>query len=149
MKFMKRTVAAAALLAVLVACSSGKSSPAAAGQASLEGQEWRAATIAGKAASAPTPWIVFETGKVSGNDGCNTIGGDYSVHGSTIKIGPLSGTLMACENSDAAQGQAFVSIMGGPTVTYDISGATLNIHSPRGDIIFRAVATVPPVPGPT
>ena len=39
----------------------------------------------------------FQESQVSGSSGCNTYGGGYEADDGAISIGPLNGTLMACD----------------------------------------------------
>lgn len=43
------------------------------------------------------PTLTLEEGNASGFGGCNTFRGGYELDGDSISIGPLAGTLMACE----------------------------------------------------
>ncbi len=43
------------------------------------------------------PTLLFDaTGNASGNGGCNTFNGSYTVDGATIAFGPMISTKMAC-----------------------------------------------------
>ena len=46
---------------------------------------------------ADPPTLLIEEGNASGFGGCNTFTGGYELDGDSISIGPLAGTLMACE----------------------------------------------------
>ena len=46
---------------------------------------------------ADPPTLLLEDGNASGFGGCNTFTGGYELDGDSISIGPLAGTLMACE----------------------------------------------------
>ena len=67
-----------------------------AGGPPLEGTEWTlSAGVDAPADSVPT--LTLEDGRASGFGGCNTFTGGYELDGESITIGPLAGTLMACE----------------------------------------------------
>lgn len=84
--------------------------------------------------NAPTPAVegvdagltFSQDGKVSGNSGCNGLGGDYSVKGNEITFGEFVSTLMACEDPIMKQEDAAHRVLTG-TATYEIEGDTLTI----------------------
>lgn len=52
-------------------------------------------------AARKTPRLVFHPGGVlTGFDGCNSLGGDYTADERFVKVGPLIGTLVACPIPD-------------------------------------------------
>lgn len=63
-------------------------------------------------------------GTVSGNFGCNSIGGTYSSDADTITFGPLMMTLMACDGPVMEQESAMVGILSG-TVQYSVTDGEL------------------------
>lgn len=67
-----------------------------------------------------------EDGTVSGNSGCNGLGGDYTVEGDEITFGEFVSTLMACDDPIMAQEEAAHKVMTG-TATYKIDGEGLTI----------------------
>lgn len=116
---MKRifwTIGAAAALAVsLSACSAAGSSVVGA---------W------GHVGAAEEPSIEFtgtETeGEYSGTDGCNNIGGSYTVDGDEVDLGVMRATMMFCEGVDTWLSQAARATISGNTLTFiDQSGATV------------------------
>lgn len=67
------------------------------GGASLEGTQW---TLAGGVDDVPddaVPTLMLDEGVASGSGGCNRFSGGYEVDGDSLTIGPLAGTMMACE----------------------------------------------------
>lgn len=80
-----------------------------------------------------TPWLQFEDdGTVGGNDGCNSLGGDYSVTDSLITFGDMHMTLMACPGVDDWLNQASTAeISGDSLVLFDSSGNEIGTL-PRG-----------------
>jgi heat shock protein HslJ len=62
----------------------------------LEGTLWTLASGVEAPADAP-PTLMLEEELASGFGGCNTFRGPYELDGDSISIGPLAGTLMACE----------------------------------------------------
>lgn len=78
------------------------SASAAAPAAQLEGPVWRLNALRGlDGGLLPTgPQSVtarFENGRVSGFSGCNRYFGSYSMQGGQLVVGPLAGSMMACE----------------------------------------------------
>ena len=63
----------------------------------LEGTEWALASGVDVPEDADPPTLLLEEGNASGFGGCNTFTGGYELDGDSISIGPLAGTLMACE----------------------------------------------------
>ena len=63
----------------------------------LEGTEWALASGVDVPGDADPPTLLLEEGNASGFGGCNTFAGAYELDGDSISIGPLAGTLMACE----------------------------------------------------
>lgn len=87
-------VAAAAL--VLAACGSDSSSSA--DSPELDGRSFVATSIEGQELVEGTDIrISFADGALTANAGCNTLGGDYTLDGNTLNVGPMFGTEMACE----------------------------------------------------
>jgi len=96
------------------------------------------------------PTAVFGTdGTVSGNATCNQYNGPYTTTGSTIKIGPLVSTLMACPEQD--QETQFLAALQAAT-TYQVQGLVLELRDASGAMQadFAAVAVEPtPTVAPT
>jgi putative lipoprotein len=67
----------------------------------LEGTEWTLASGV-EAPDDAVPTLTLEGGNASGFGGCNTFMGGYELDGESISIGPLAGTLMACEEPKMA-----------------------------------------------
>ena len=92
---MKKSVIGLLVLFVLVACA-GKAS------ASISGQ-WKLVSygFAGRQtlaiANVNTNIEFTSDGKLNGNVGCNSFGGEYKVDGKSITFGPIMSTMMACE----------------------------------------------------
>ena len=61
--------------------------------------------------SAVTPQLAFADGQVSGNAGCNTFNGSYTVTGDAVELGPLVSTKMACEEPMASVEGAFLAAL--------------------------------------
>lgn len=72
-------------------------------------------------------------GTVSGNSGCNTYSGSYTVNGSQISIGPLASTMMACEDPAGLmeQEQQYLAALE-TAATYQIEGNVLQLRTSDG-----------------
>ena len=88
-------------LAALALAACGGDDDEAAG-ASLEGTQW---TLSGGIDDVPddaVPTLMLDDGSASGSGGCNNFSGPYEVDGDSLTIGPLAGTMMACEEAKMA-----------------------------------------------
>ncbi|MGL4543328.1 MAG: META domain-containing protein [Polymorphobacter sp.] len=125
-------VAGTALLA-LAGCAADKPATAAVAPAvhhSLEGGPWKVVSF-DDGSTVPanvTAEITFEPGdqntsKVFGNGGCNRFSGGWSQNGSTIKLGPLASTMMACEpDSSAFEAKFYAVLNDATTLSWDADG---------------------------
>jgi heat shock protein HslJ len=115
----------------LTACAGGKGTP------SIEGQ-WKLVSYgppgspANQISAAPDveTSIEFKDGQMSGNVGCNSFGGEYSVDGDTITFGPVMSTMMFCE-AVAAQESGTLAVFH-ETASFVLDGDTLTIKSADG-----------------
>ena len=103
----------------------------------LSGTSWTLVSYgpAGKqtpaAAGIKTSLVFSKDGKVAGNMGCNSYGGNYEVRGGNIVFSQIISTLMACPEPQMTQeGMAF-QVMNG-TVRYLIEGNTMTIYAANG-----------------
>lgn len=102
-----RAAAAAALAALCAGCTAINLHPNV-----LEGTSWRVVTVNGT----PTPAVGdysmrFDTsGGVDARFGCNSMGGNYRIAGSTLTVTNLASTLMGCPE---------------PANTFESQGATI------------------------
>ncbi len=83
------------------------------------------------AAGVDTSITFASNDQVSGNVGCNSFSGDYSVNGSQITFGPIISTLMACEDPIGQQEAEVFHVFTG-TVNFQVNGNTLTITSADG-----------------
>lgn len=148
MKPSIRTLLAAALLAAGVACGAqplGVSSAAApAGPATIEGPTWRLTDLRGiDAAALPGgPGSVtarFKDGRIEGFSGCNRYFGSYAFQQGRLVIGPLAGSMMACDPASMALETAVQRALAG-TFSPARSDDRLRLLSERGDpvLAFKA-----------
>lgn len=126
---MKRYVIGLLIALLLTACGSGTST-------SIQG-EWKLVSHGSGSIQIPAvadviTIIEFGDGKIRGNVGCNSFGGDYTVDGNTIKFSAIMATMMFCEGPVGGQESAVLSVLQGST-TFAIDGNVMTITSPNGD----------------
>jgi putative lipoprotein len=82
-------------LLALAACGGGDDGDG--GGPSLEGTEWTLASGVDDVPDDALPTLMLDDGTASGAGGCNNYTGPYEVDGDSLSIGPIAGTMMACE----------------------------------------------------
>jgi heat shock protein HslJ len=112
---------------ILAACTGGSS-------ASIEGQ-WKLVSYGSTSDQIPAvpdveTSIEFKDGQMSGNVGCNSFSGEYTVDGDTITFGPVMSTMMYCE-AVADQESGTLAVMQG-SAPFVLDGNTLTITSEDG-----------------
>jgi len=131
-------LAAATLIAsVVAACGSsgGKGG-------TLEGINWDVAAYAdasGTMVDAPVTVpmdALFEGGTVAGKSGCNTYTGSYTASGSSLKVGPLASTRMACDQVAMDAEAAYLAAMD-KAATYTAEGSKLTIYDSNAKEVVR------------
>ena len=70
-------------------------------------------------------------GQVAGNAGCNTYTGAYKLDGTSLTVGPLATTMMACDQAIMDQETQFLAALQTPT-TVETSGATVTLRDASG-----------------
>jgi heat shock protein HslJ len=78
-------------------------------------------------------------GSVTGNGGCNSLGGEYKVDGNQITFDKIVSTLMACDSARMAQESAVTKVLSG-TAEYEIKDNTLTLSNIDVVLVFSAVA---------
>ena len=74
----------------------------------------------------------FTADTVSGNSGCNTYTGPYTIDGTSLKIGPLASTMMACASQAASDQEArFLTALQAST-TFSQTGAVMTLRAADG-----------------
>jgi heat shock protein HslJ len=117
---------------LLAACTGGTS-------ASVVG-DWKLVSYGSPANPTPaapdvdTSVVFGNDGKVSGNVGCNGIGGDYTVNGNTITFDQIVSTLMFCEGPVGDQETTTLNVFAG-TTPFVLDGDTLTITSADGSSV--------------
>jgi heat shock protein HslJ len=70
-------------------------------------------------------------GQVAGNAGCNPYTGPYKLDGSSLTVGPLATTMMACAQPIMDQEAQFLAALQRPT-TVETSGGTVTLRDASG-----------------
>ena len=126
---------------LLIACSSAGSAGESAGPPPLDiqGIEWRAVSVAGRAPVAThIPTFKLDGTRAGGNAGCNSYGADVTVDAGSIKVGPVIQTEMACADPNAMDIEgAFVAAFSAAT-SIEIRDGKLVIGGPQGELVFES-----------
>jgi heat shock protein HslJ len=96
--------------------------------AALDGSAWRIVSVDGvRVATARPTSIRFSNGRVEGNAGCNSFGGDYRQAGIRLETMRIISTKMACVGPGMAiEGKVFGILTGPSQLTYN-RDATLTV----------------------
>ena len=133
---MKKYLILVSVIGLMVtACASKQSSP-------LTGT-WKLTAYGPK--ETPTPAVTGaeatltfdDEGNVTGNGGCNSLGGKYNVDGNKINFSDITSTLMACDDARMAQESAVTKVLSG-SVEYEIKDNMLTLTSGDSVLIFSA-----------
>lgn len=91
------------------------------------GGSWTLQSIDGEAVSSDlgATAIFGDGGSLTGNGGCNTYTGTYTVDGSSLTVGPLAATLMFCEGTSDTE-HAFLAALQDAS-SWAVDGSTLTI----------------------
>jgi heat shock protein HslJ len=106
----------------------------------LEGVPWVLAAgldVAGWEEVAPS--AAFEDGRVAGSTGCNRYTGPYTVDGTSLQLGPLAVTLMACLPPRDAVERAFVAALE-RVAGWRVEGGELSLLDDDGAELLRFAA---------
>lgn len=108
----------------------------------LAGTTWRLVAIDGNDADANvTTTLIFNAdGSVSGNGGCNSFGGAITIDATTLKFGDLFSTMMACDEVEAKQENAFHTALS-RTQSYKLEAGELKLLDNTGEVVARLAAT--------
>ena len=116
--------------------------PAAVGTTTTLSGKWILKTLSGRSVSAADfarelPYMDFNPNekRMSGYDGCNRTGGDYTIEGNTLKFGGLFSTKMACITR---RGDEFAAFLNSNTFAYTIANGELTLIGANGKAVFTA-----------
>jgi heat shock protein HslJ len=77
-------------------------------------------------------------GTLSGNSGCNSYNGSYTINGNQITIGPLASTRMACSAPEGVMEQEAQYLAALETAaTYQIEGTVLELRTQDGALAVQ------------
>ncbi len=79
-----------------------------------------------------------DDGTVSGNGGCNSIGGTYEVSDEIVTFDNVVSTLMACDDPRMAQEGAVTHVLSG-AAEFEVNDQTLTIRSNGTTLVFTSV----------
>jgi heat shock protein HslJ len=110
--------ALASLLALVAACGGAGATPTPSlGPVELNGTSWRLLGYLSPTGThytvpaAVTPSAEFKDGQFSAQTGCNTANGPYTQDGTSIAIGPIASTKMACQEPMAGVETAYLAAL--------------------------------------
>lgn len=86
--------------------------------------------------------VFDQGGQLSGSSGCNTYSANYTADGSSISIGPPSGTQSACAEPPGIMDQEadYLSVL--PIASsYEISSSFLTIRDANGRVVLQYIAS--------
>ena len=73
-------------------------------------------------------------GTVSGNTGCNSFRGDYTLEGEKLRVGPLTATEDACPTTEASEQEAGYLAALESAVRIEQAGPELTLLNPKGQM---------------
>ena len=119
----------------------------------LEGLPWRLVNLPGQppstlAALGRAVSVQFDSGRVTGFTGCNTVTGSYTVNGNRLTLGKLAGTMMACPGTASTVEDAFNKAFTG-TLSYAVAGDRLNLTTASGSVLELEREAAPTLTGRT
>lgn len=105
----------------------------------LVGSSWDLVSVFGESViSGTNVTLTFDEATFSGNAGCNTYNGGYSMSDNKIVISDqIITTMMACEEGVMQQETSYLAALP-KVVAYQIDGTTLNLITELGNIVFAA-----------
>lgn len=99
---------------------------------------WAAMTLYGNPTlTEAMPNVFFyDDGRVAAFGGCNNFSGPYYVSSTSISIGPLAGTLLACSEAITAQEQAYLNALQSAT-SFQVTAGELILRDGSGQEVAR------------
>jgi len=133
------------LLILLIICSTVSACAAKESSRSLVGS-WK--LIAYGPVDSPTPAVpdvkamlsFGADGTLTGNTGCNQIGGKYNVEGDQITFDSIVSTLIACPDLQMTQEETMLQVLT-ETATFKIEGNMLTITKNDMVLVFEAMTS--------
>jgi heat shock protein HslJ len=127
--------------------------PSSAAATSIEGPIWRLTYLRGLDAialrDATRPVTAgFKAGRISGFSGCNQFFGPYTLEGDRVVIGPLAGSMMACEERSMAVETAVHAALAG-TFRYVLADDRLTLLAGTEPVLTFEAEPAPTLAGVT
>lgn len=125
------------LAGVAAGCGEGDEDDVTADASALEGAPWvlvSGVDVEGWEEVAPS--ATFENGSVSGSNGCNRYTGPYTIDGSSVELGQLAMTQMACVSPAAEVEQQYMAALQKVT-GWELDDAELVLTDENGDELLR------------
>ena len=106
----------------------------------LPGSEWGPVEISGEAFEPVADIFVRleQDGRFFGNDGCNSIRGQFVTNGDAILFGPAAATMMACPETIMTQAREFVDALMGARL-YERNATELVLSDTEGGVLLRLI----------
>ncbi len=129
--------------------SAPETTPSKTAALTLEGPTWQLVSLAdekGETIAAMTGVTVtagFNEGQLTGNGGCNSYFGGYTVDGDKLTITPAGTTMMACDEKVMAQEKAFMAALAS-AATFQIADGQLQIMNDKGAVVLTFTAQAQP-----
>ena len=134
---MKRLLALGLLAVALAACGVSAASPT----AGLAGTFWTLVEMDGRAPMEPAPTLVIGAdGAISGNASCNSYHTTARIQGSSISIGPVSTTMMACAGAIGLQERKYLAALDEANA-WDIDGSGRLVLEGGDVLVFEPAPT--------
>ena len=130
---MKKSIKTTLLLLI----ATGLALSACGASADIQGSSWKLVSYGPvekqtpAAADIQTNLDFGRNGRVSGNMGCNSFGGDFTVKNGNIVFSQMISTMMACDGPQMDQEGAALKVMNG-TARFKVDGNTLTIYDASG-----------------
>lgn len=107
----------------------------------LDGTAWVLKSVEGRSVvGGAVATLQFDTGRVTGSDGCNRYTGTYSVTADALHVAPdLVTTRMACPGIVDEQARAYIAALTGAQ-RYRVQGERLELLSSGGQVLATLVA---------
>lgn len=104
--------------------------------ATLANSSWQVLAVNGRQLPGGDRYTVnFQADRVNARFGCNNMGGSYQVQGTTLSVGPLAATRMAC--SDMSAENAAGRILAQPLQVALQPGDRMLLQNAAGSILLR------------
>lgn len=131
---MAVTAVLALALSPIAACGGSSGAP---GTAALE-HRWiltsfgRASADRPASVDRPAEMTLDAAGRVTGDTGCNSFGGSWSITGDTLRLGEVAMTLRGCVGDDVIAQEEAISRALSSTKTATVDGDRLTIRATDG-----------------